>query len=125
METENQPQHSRRMHSTEFKAEVIGACSQPGASIRSIALAHGLNPSLVRRWLASRGTGAGPNLMRPAQQPSIRATSGFVALGIENQQLAATAAIRLEMRRGGAAVFVDWPVQEAVVCGAWLREWLR
>ena len=90
-----------------------------------IALARGLNPSLVRHWLASRGAGAGPNVVRPAQQPSIRLTSGFVAVGIENQQIAATSAIRLELRRGAADVFVDWPAQEALASGAWLREWLR
>lgn len=127
MESEIQPQRSRRTHSPEFKAEVIQACSQPGVSIRSVALTRGLNPSLVRHWLASRSTGAGLNVARPAQQPSTRAASGFVALGIENRQTqtAATAAIHLEMRRGGAAVIIDWPAQEAAACGTWLREWLR
>ena len=125
MESEDQPHRGRRVHSPEFKAEVIEACNQPGASIRLIALARELNPSLVRHWLASRGTGAGPNVVRPAQPPSTRATSGFVAVAIENQRIAAPAVIRLEMRRGAAAVFVDWPAHEAVACGAWLREWLR
>ena len=123
MESENQPQRSRRKHSPEFKAEVIQACSQPGVSIRSVALTRGLNPSLVRHWLGSRGTGAGLNVARSAQQPSTESTSGFLAVRIENRQTAA--AIRLEIRRGPAAVIVEWPVQEAASCSAWLKEWLR
>ena len=125
MESEDQPHPARRVHSPEFKAEVIEACKQPGASIRLIALARGLNPSLVRHWLASRGIGAGPNGGRLAQQPPTRSTSDFVAIEVENQRIAAPAVIRLELRRGSASVSVDWPAQEAVACGAWLREWLR
>ena len=125
MDSEKQPISGRRTHSPQFKAEIIAACGQPGASIRLIALARGLNPSLVRHWLASRGTGVAPNLARPAENPSIRSTSGFLAVGIENQHIAPTATIRLEMRRGASTVFVDWPVQEATACGVWLREWLR
>ena len=125
MESEQQAHRSRRVHSPEFKAEVIEACNQPGASIRLIALARGLNPSLVRHWLASRGIGTSPVGGRLGQQPPARSTSGFVAVGIENQPISAPAAIRLELRRGAASVIVDWPAQEAVACGTWLREWLR
>ena len=123
METEIQPQRSRRKHSPEFKAEVIQACRQPGVSIKSIALTRGLNPSLVRHWLGSRGTGGGTNVARSALQPAAHSPSGFLAVQIENRQTAA--AIRLEIRRDSAAVIVDWPAQEAAACGAWLREWLR
>ena len=125
MESEVQPHRGRRVHSPEIKAEVIEACNELGASIRLIALARGLNPSLVRHWLASRGIGASPNAGRLAQQPSIRSTSGFVAVEIENQLITAPAVIRLEMRRDAASVFVDWPTHEAAACGTWLREWLR
>ena len=42
-----------------------------------------------------------------------------------SQLLSEAEVFRLEMRRGACTVFVDWPVQEAQACGAWLREWLR
>jgi len=32
--------------------------------------------------------------------------------------------IRLEAQRGNARVKLEWPVQAADACGAWLREWL-
>ncbi len=125
MESEDQTHRGRRVHSPEFKAEVIEACKQPGASTRLIALARGLNPSLVRHWLASRGIGEIANAGRLPKQPSTRSTSGCVAIEIENQPIAAPAVIRLELRRSAASVVVDWPTQEAAACGAWLREWLR
>ena len=45
----------RRRHSAELKAKVLAACSEPGASISGIALAHGLNANLVHKWRSSRG----------------------------------------------------------------------
>lgn len=45
----------RRAYSTEFKAAVLAACQQPGASVAAVALAHGLNVNLVRKWLVGRG----------------------------------------------------------------------
>jgi transposase len=39
----------RRRHSGAFKAEVLAACTHPGASVASVALAHGVNANLVHR----------------------------------------------------------------------------
>jgi transposase len=43
------------VHGAEFKAQVLAACRQPGASVAAVALAHGLNVNLVRKWLVGRG----------------------------------------------------------------------
>ena len=45
----------RRRHSAEFKTRVLAACDEPGASISGVALAHGLNANLVRKWRSGRG----------------------------------------------------------------------
>ena len=45
----------RRTHSLEFKAQVLLACQQPGASIAAVALDHGLNSNVVHKWLAGIG----------------------------------------------------------------------
>ena len=45
----------RRRHSAELKAKVLSACNEPGASIAAVALSHGLNANLVRKWLVGRG----------------------------------------------------------------------
>lgn len=50
-----QPKSRRRTHGAEFKAQVLAECQQPGASAAAIALAHGLNVNLLRKWLVGRG----------------------------------------------------------------------
>jgi transposase len=122
-----EPQRIRRTHSPELKAEVVAACRQPGVSIRSVALAHGLSPSLVRRWLSPRANNANadakPRLS--AGQGATRSASDFVSVRIADRQAAGAGAIHLEIRRGSTAVTLDWPAHEAVSCGTWLKEWLR
>ena len=41
----------RRRHSAEFKASVIEECLRPGVSIAAVALAHGLNANMLRKWV--------------------------------------------------------------------------
>ena len=120
----------RRTHSAEFKARVMQACRQPGVSVASVALSHGLNANLVRRWLNGRGTGSGSALALGAGHPAqLRAAAGVAATFVPVQFAAADAPppsdIRLELRRGAATVIVDWPAREAAACGNWLSEWLR
>ena len=40
----------RRDHSPELKRELVRQCLLPGASVSSIALAHGINANLVFKW---------------------------------------------------------------------------
>ncbi|HEU6454433.1 MAG TPA: transposase, partial [Roseateles sp.] len=41
----------RRVHSDEFKANAVAACMQPGISMAAVAMAHGINANLLRRWV--------------------------------------------------------------------------
>ena len=50
----------RRRHSAAFKAQVLAACAEPGASVAAVALSFGLNDNLVHQW--RRGRGANPAL---------------------------------------------------------------
>ena len=50
-----QPRSQRRVYGAEFKTQVMAECEQPGASVAAVALAHGLNVNLVRKWLVGRG----------------------------------------------------------------------
>ena len=38
-----------------LKVKVLAACNEPGASISGVALAHGPNTNLVRKWRSDRG----------------------------------------------------------------------
>lgn len=44
------PRRRRRDHSPELKHELVRQCLQPGASVSSIAMAHGINANLVFKW---------------------------------------------------------------------------
>lgn len=109
----------RRVHSAQFKAQVVRAC-MPGVSVAAVALAHGLNANLVRRWLRGcEAASTGALALKTAQLPA----PAFVPVQLESPNPAA-ADIRLELRRGAARVVVSWPAQEAAACGRWLHEWL-
>lgn len=40
----------RRRHSPELKAEILKACQEPGTSVASVALQHGINANLIHKW---------------------------------------------------------------------------
>ena len=44
----------RRTYTDEYKHEVVSRCSVPGASVSGIAVARGINPNLVRKWIRIR-----------------------------------------------------------------------
>lgn len=44
----------KRRHSPEFKARVVDACQVRGASVAEVALAHGVNANLVRKWIIKK-----------------------------------------------------------------------
>ena len=128
MDGEVQGRRCRRTHSPAFKAQVLQACSLAGVSIAAVALSHGLNANLVRRWLKGHDVSgaSGVQVAELSVSSSSSRTGGdrFVPVQLPDR-LAEAANIRLELRRGPVAMSVIWPSQEAGACGAWLREWLR
>ena len=110
---------TRRLHAPELKRQVVVACQQPGASIAGVALAHGLNANLVRRWL-KHGQPTHGALTVKGQD-----SGAFVAVPMAGLQASCPEPIRLELRRGASSVSLQWPASAAAECGAWLREWLR
>jgi transposase len=41
----------RRTYTRDYKLEVVRQCRGPGVSVAAVALAHGINANLVRRWI--------------------------------------------------------------------------
>lgn len=131
-----QPRSQRRVHGAEFKARVLQECQQPGASVAGVALAHGLNVNLVRKWLVGRGLKRAGQAA-PRQVVTTTPAMQFVpvalaeARGIESavggdatpqRPTAAEPLIHVELRRGGAQLTVRWPSSQAQACAAWLSE---
>jgi len=112
---------TRRYHPPDLKRQVVAASQQPGASVAAVALAHGLNANLVRRWMRETPPGGGA-LTVTVSQPA-----GFVSVPMPTPSLSpvTTEPIRLELRRGASSVSLQWPASAAAECGAWLRDWLR
>ena len=52
---------TRRVYSAQFKAELIAACQQPGASIAATAREHGMNANVLHRWLKEHRQGLHPS----------------------------------------------------------------
>lgn len=118
----------RRRHSAEFKAKVVAACRQPGMSMAAVALAHGLNANLLRRWVVDAQPR--PRPLRPVPSACETATTlpSFVALPLPVPSSTATPSladpIRIELARGDVTIRVQWPLSAAAQCAAWLRELL-
>ena len=112
---------TRREYSAELKAQVVQACRQPGASVASVAMAHGINANIVHRWLRepwravamTQAPAVGPVNLAPAAEPTDRAT------------LAAAPDSRIEVRRGTSMITVNWPLDGSAACAQWLRDWLK
>lgn len=115
----------RRRHSDEFKAKVIAACRHPGVSIASVALAHGLNANLLRRWIHEREVDAAtprvPALAGPTRSES---TPSFAPLAL-SRPVARSGDIHVDLWRHELKVSVTWPASASAECAAWLRELMR
>lgn len=109
----------RRKHSDEFKAQAVRACEQPGVSMAAVALAHGVNANLLRRWVLRH---------RAAGSVALSSTGGtapaFVALALPAPTPTA-GDICIEVKRGATSLNIAWPASAAEGCAAWLRELLR
>ena len=137
-----QPRSERRVHGAEFKAQVLAECQQPGASVAAIALAHGLNVNLLRKWLVGRGikragltaprtvtrqlAGGSDDTSSPSLQfiPVEVAPVAVMACAAESEQDQSPTAeeIHVELTRGATQLSVRWPSAQAGTCAAWLRE---
>ncbi|NML19179.1 IS66-like element accessory protein TnpA [Azohydromonas caseinilytica] len=133
----------RRRHDAEFKAAVVAACDEPGASVAAVAQAHGLNANLVHQWRRGRGasaiTAATPVTAAVMEATAVAAAAPvFIPVELPAPTPAPTAAvpaptpvpdvpqeIHIELRRGAVTVSVRWPMQAAGQCATWLREILR
>lgn len=133
-----QPKSQRRVHGAEFKAQVLAECQRPGASVAAVALAHGLNVNLVRKWLVGRGikrTGLpAPRTVTHAPSGGAETTAASLQfIPVELAPLAPAsekatgpdapaADIHVDLIRGGTRLSVRWPSGQAASCAAWLHE---
>ena len=126
---------THRTYSSQFKAELVAACLQTGASIAALALQHGMNTNVLHRWLKehrqglhqlSAGHGGGAPVPPPAFIPvTLESKAGVAAQSVEQAGLNTPSQIRIDIQRANANVIVHWPVSAAGQCAQLLRELLR
>ena len=105
---------TRRRHSAELKQQILAECAQPGASVASVALSHGINANVVHKW------------RRMVHAPSTDLQLPmFVPVALPQASCAPSADIRVELRRGATSVSLTWPVAAAEHCAAWMRDLLK
>ena len=114
---------ARRNHALELKKAVLDEC-HAGASVASVAMAHGLNANLVHKW---RRLAQG-KLVAAVTPPTAAQT--FIPLVIASPTARPPACaepreFRIELRRGAIVATVSWPMSATTECAGWLREVLR
>jgi transposase-like protein len=114
----------RRTHSAHFKAEAVGACQQPGVSIAAVALARGLNAAMLHRWVKQAERSGRPIAIQ-GTAPSVAIGSGdsFVPVALPSSPVESV--IRVELRRKGRSMNLQWPASAARECALLLRELMK
>jgi transposase len=114
----------RRTHSAHFKAEAVGACQQPGVSIAAVALARGLNAAMLHCWVKAAERSRNPIAIRTTvPSAGIEGNESFVPVSLPSNP--AEGVIRIEVRRRGGTVSVEWPASAGHECALLLRELMR
>lgn len=107
----------RRQHAPEFKQSLVSLC-QPGTSVSAVALAHGVNANLLRRWIKQF----------PSVQPShaITAPAKLVPVQVDLPAEAPISdAIEISIQKNSARISIRWPGAQAQACALWLAECLK
>ena len=115
--------YTLRYYSPQLKADVIQECRQGSASVSGVALAHGINANIVHRWLHEDERAA--LLLRAQSFVPVTLEQASAALPAVKGGSSATPDIRIEVHKGSSTITVNWPLEGAASCAAWLREWLR
>ncbi len=105
---------TRRRHDPDLKAQILGECEQPGASVASVAMSHGINANVVHKWRRLASAGTAP-----------LADAAFIPVALPAPVTTAAQDIRVELRRGATTMTITWPVASAADCAVWMRELLR
>jgi transposase-like protein len=118
---------THRTYTAQFKAQLVQASQQPGASIAALALQHGMNANVLHRWISEHqrlgrhtlGLSSTSAIAAPATAPA------FVALPLPMNPPVQHEDIRIDLRKGTTTMAITWPAAAAGDCALWMRELLR
>ncbi len=115
------PTPRRRKHTPEFKQGLAALC-QPGVSVSGIALAHGVNANLLRRWIKQ--------YRNELPVPVTSEPSRLVPVQVElpprpDMDTACSEAIEINLTKNATHINIRWPGNQAQMCAHWLNVWLK
>jgi hypothetical protein len=100
----------RNSYPKPLKAQIVQECLQPGASVASVAMRHGINANVVRKWLPSKLDNAVANL--PAFVPFQLAPKA---------QANPETSVSIEIPCEQGALTVTWPAADPAGCARFVR----
>jgi transposase-like protein len=98
----------RRWYTEAFKRRVVAECLQPDVSVTRIAVDRGLNPNLVRKWMAKGLSESRVDL----QMPALLAVERSDAEPMESGE---TARVVIEVRVGQAVILINEHARPEIV----------
>ncbi|MGV8920463.1 MAG: IS66-like element accessory protein TnpA [Pseudomonas sp.] len=91
-----------------FKAQVVQECLQPGASLSSVAISHGINANVIHKWLP---------LFRDQPRAVLPAFVPLRAIPKRAEEASAT----IELPLGEQTLSVKWPISDPDGCARFVR----
>ena len=98
----------RSSYPKSFKAQVVQECLQLGASISSVAIGHGINANVIRKWLP---------LYRDQPPATVPA---FIPVKVSPKKQAELSVI-IELPFGEQTITVKWPSSDPEGCVRFVR----
>ena len=91
-----------------FKAQVVQECLQPGATVSSVAIRHGINANVIRKWLPVYRDQAATTLpaFMPVQPLPKRTVDEVVVIVLP---------------LGSKSITVKWPASDPDGCARFIR----
>ncbi|MBD1554144.1 IS66-like element accessory protein TnpA [Pseudomonas typographi] len=102
------PMRQRSSYPKSFKAQVVQECLQPGASVSRVAISHGINANVIRKWL--------PIYRDKAVAP----LPAFVPVHPIPKRHADEAVV-IALPLGGQTITVKWPISDPDGCARFIR----
>lgn len=107
----------RRNHTPEFKRQVVALC-QPGVSTSAVALSHGINANMLRRWIREYSDSILPL--------TSQAPCKLVPVQVDMPTPSQTGeAIEIDIQRSGMRIGIRWPAHQADACAQWLGSMVK
>ena len=91
-----------------FKAQVVQECLEPGASVSSVAISHGINANVIRKWLPIY------------RDKSFVPLPAFVPLQPMPKRHSDEAVV-IALPLGDKSITVKWPISDPDGCARFIR----